>query len=75
MKVNVDKNAAVAGGISLIVMAILLLILGPLWIIWSWNHLFGEYKMFDYTFLNWFAVIGLGAMFKVTSFKGKTESK
>lgn len=71
MKVNVDKNAAVAGGFALLFLALVILILSPLAVIWGWNTLFGDIKMIDYTFWNWLAVMALGMMFKTTVNKVK----
>ena len=61
---NNSTEAQVAGGIALLVLAIVILAIGPLFALWSWNQLFGEFKTFDYNFWNWAAVIGIGTVFK-----------
>lgn len=71
MKVNVDKNAAVAGGFALLFLAIVILVLSPFAIIWGWNTLFSDIKVIEYTFWNWLAVIALSMMFKSTINKAK----
>lgn len=64
MKINVDKNAALAGGIALIVLALILVIVGPLITLWGWNQLFGDIKYLQYSFTNWLSVLIMGAFFR-----------
>lgn len=64
MKVNVDRNAALAGSIALIVLAIALVIVGPLIALWGWNQLFGDIKYLEYTFSNWVGVMAMGIFFR-----------
>ena len=64
MKINVDKNAALAGGIALIVLSIILVIVVPLITLWGWNQLFGDIKYLEYTFTNWLSVLIMGAFFR-----------
>ena len=64
MKINVDKNAALAGGIALIVLALILVIVGPLITLWGWNQLFGDIKYLEYSFANWLGVLIMGAFFR-----------
>ena len=71
MKTTVDASAAMAGAISLIVSAVVLVALAPLAIIWGWNTLFSDIKMIDYTFWNWLAVMALGTMFRSYGYKAK----
>lgn len=71
MKTTVDSSAAIAGGISLLVTALVILILSPLAVIWGWNTLFGDIKVIDYTIWNWLAVVALSTMFRSHSAKVK----
>ena len=64
MKTTVDATAAIAGGISLLIVAALIFAIGPLLAIWSWNELFGNIKTIEYTFWNWLAVVFLGMFFR-----------
>ena len=59
-----NSNEKVAAAIGLIGLAAIILIFGPLATIWSWNQLFGDIKMIEYSFWNWLAVIALGMFFK-----------
>lgn len=64
MKINVDRNAALAGGIALIVLGMILVIVGPLITLWGWNQLFGDIKHFEYSFANWLGVAIMGMFFR-----------
>lgn len=64
MKINVDKNAALAGSVALIVLAFILVIVGPLITMWGWNQLFGDIKYLEYSFANWLAVGLMGIFFR-----------
>ena len=68
---NNDNDAVVTAikGVFVLALAIILLVIGPLFAIWSWNHLFGEFKTFAYDFGNWAAVIGIGTVFRGISLK------
>ena len=57
----------VIAAVILLALAVVLLAIGPLFAIWSWNHLFGEFKTFAYDFWNWAAVVGIGTVFKTYS--------
>lgn len=57
----------VIAAVILLALAVVLLAIGPLFAIWSWNHLFGEFKTFAYDFWNWAAVVGIGTVFKTVS--------
>ena len=43
----------------LVVIAILLIIIGPWIVIWAWNTLFGAYVVVGYSIETWFAVMVL----------------
>ena len=64
MKISVDRNAALAGSVALIVLAFILVIVGPLITMWGWNQLFGDIKYLEYTFTNWLSVLIMGAFFR-----------
>lgn len=53
-----------AAAVGLIGLAAIILIFGPLATIWSWNQLFGNFKMLEYNFWNWLAVVVMGAFFR-----------
>lgn len=55
------SNAEVAGYLF---GYLILIILGPLAVIWAWNQLFWAVLEIPYTIGNWFAVIVLGAFLK-----------
>ena len=59
-----NSNEKVAAAIGLIGLAAIILIFGPLATTWSWNQLFGDIKMIEYSFWNWLAVIALGMFSK-----------
>jgi hypothetical protein len=48
------------GIIGIVVLLIALVILGPFFVIWAFNTLFGSLHMIDYTFWTWLSVIILG---------------
>ena len=54
---SIKKNMSAAG---LIGFGVIMIIFFPLAIIWSWNQLFGDIKMIEYSFWNWLAVIIIG---------------
>lgn len=56
-----EKTMAAVGLLGL---AAILIIFGPLATIWSWNQLFGDIKMIEYSFWNWLAVVAMGLFFK-----------
>ena len=64
MKISVDRNAALAGSVALIVLAFILVIVGPLITMWGWNQLFGDIKYLEYTFTNWLGVLIMGVFFR-----------
>lgn len=64
MKISVDRNAALAGGIALITLTLILVIVGPLITLWGWNQLFGDIKYLEYSFENWLAVGLMGIFFR-----------
>ena len=64
MKISVDRNAALAGGADLIVLALVLAIIGPLITLWGWNQLFGDIKYLEYSFINWLSVLIMGVFFR-----------
>lgn len=64
MKISVDRNAALAGGAALIVLALVLAIVGPLITLWGWNQLFGDIKYLEYSFINWLSVLIMGVFFR-----------
>lgn len=64
MKTTVDATAALAGGISLLIVAALIFAIGPLLALWGWNQLFGDVKYLEYSFWNWLAVLVMGAFFR-----------
>lgn len=64
MKISVDRNAALAGGAALIVLALILVIVGPLITLWGWNQLFGDIKYLEYSFINWLSVLIMGVFFR-----------
>jgi hypothetical protein len=43
---------------------LIVITIGPLLAIWSWNELFGDIKTIEYTFWNWLAVAFLGLFFR-----------
>jgi hypothetical protein len=51
---------AVALGLLLIV----LVLAGPLFVIWAWNTLFGTVHMIPYTFWTWLATLVLGVFIR-----------
>lgn len=71
MKTNFSTNEKALAAFGIIALAIIILIFGPLFSIWSWNQLFGDLKTLDYTFWNWLAVIGMGMFFKHVVNTGK----
>jgi hypothetical protein len=65
------SNEKIMAGVGLIGLGVIIIIFGPLVTIWSWNQLFGDIKMIEYSFWNWLAVIVLGVFFRGTSVSGK----
>jgi hypothetical protein len=53
-----------AAAIGLLGLAVIIIIFGPLFTIWSWNQLFGDLKMIEYNFWNWLAVAGFALLFR-----------
>jgi hypothetical protein len=64
-----DTATKTAAAIGLLGLAAILIIFGPLFTIWSWNQLFGDFKMLEYNFWNWLAVSGLGLLFRGIRFE------
>jgi len=52
-----------AGILGLVVLVILLVIAGPLLVLWAWNTLFTTYPI-PYTLSTWAAVVILGAFIR-----------
>lgn len=51
--------------LSLVALAVLLIVIGPILTIWAFNQLFpGILGQDPYTLYNWFAVVILGAFFR-----------
>ena len=57
------SNEKIMAGAGLIGFGVIIIIFGPLATIWSWNQLFGDIKMLEYSFWNWLAVIVMGMFF------------
>lgn len=57
----------ILSGAALLALALILVAVGPLFALWGWNQLFGEYHTFEYTFWNWLAVIAISGIFKTPS--------
>ena len=68
-----EEIAKLVGAIVIIALAVLLLIFGPLITIWSWNQLFGDIHMIQFTFTNWLAVVGLGMFFRGVKLERKSK--
>jgi hypothetical protein len=60
--------------IGMVVLAILLIITGPLVTIWALDTLFSSLKI-PYTWQTWFAVFWLGMLFTGNYRNGKSNSK
>ncbi len=60
------------GGIFLLVIVFLLIAIGPLLIIWSWNELFGALHAIPYTLSTWVATLLLVGALR-TSVKVKKD--
>lgn len=58
------SSEKIMAGAGLIGLGVIIIIFGPLATIWSWNQLFGDIKMFEYSFWNWLAVIVMGMFFR-----------
>lgn len=58
------SSEKIMAAIGLLGLAAILIIFGPLATIWSWNQLFGNIKMIEYSFWNWLAVAVLGLFFR-----------
>ena len=56
--------------VGVLVILLIIAILGPFLMIWSWNTLFGTVHTIDYNFWTWLAIIILGAS---VSTKGRTK--
>lgn len=48
------------GILAIVLLAIALVVLGPFFVIWAWNTLFGNFHMIDYTLWTWLAVLIIG---------------
>jgi hypothetical protein len=57
------RNEKTIASVGLLSLAAVIIIFGPLATIWSWNQLFGDIKMLEYSFWNWLAVIVMGMFF------------
>lgn len=44
-----------------VLLIVVIIVAGPLAVIWAWNTLFGAALMIDYTFWSWLAVIVMGS--------------
>jgi hypothetical protein len=58
------SSEKIMAGIGLIGLGVIISIFVPLATIWSWNQLFGDIKMLEYSFWNWLAVIVIGMFFR-----------
>ena len=56
------KNAVMV--VAVIVLLVVLVVAGPLLVIWAWNTLFGTALMVPYTFWTWLAVLILGVFIR-----------
>jgi hypothetical protein len=63
------SNEKIMAGVGLIGLGVIIIIFGPLVTIWSWNQLFGDIKMIEYSFWNWLAVIGISMFFSGAKIK------
>jgi hypothetical protein len=43
-----------------VLLIVVIIVAGPLAVIWAWNTLFGAALMIEYTFWSWLAVIVMG---------------
>lgn len=58
------KTLGTLGAILFIVLLIAAVILGPFFVIWAWNTLFGAVYSIGYTFWTWLAVLILGVFIR-----------
>jgi hypothetical protein len=66
-----NSNEKIMAAVGLLGLAAIIIIFGPLAVIWSWNQLFGDIKILEYSFWNWPAVMGLGLLFKQVKIERK----
>ena len=59
-----NKTMASLGVIGLGVVLVGLILLGPFFVIWAWNTLFGAVYSVAYTFWTWLAVLILGVFIR-----------
>ena len=59
-----NKTLASLGVIGLAAVILGLILLGPFFVIWAWNTLFGAVYAVDYTFWTWLAVLILGVFIR-----------
>jgi hypothetical protein len=59
-----NSNEKMLVVIGILGLALIVITIGPLLAIWSWNELFGDIKTIEYTFWNWLAVAFLGLFFR-----------
>ena len=58
------SSEKIMAGAGLIGLGVIIIIFAPLATIWSWNQLFSDIKMLEYSFWNWLAVIVIGMFFR-----------
>jgi hypothetical protein len=52
------------GVVGVVALLVLLVIAGPLIVIWAWNTLFGAALLIPYTFWTWLAVLIIGTFIR-----------
>jgi uncharacterized membrane protein len=65
------KYIETLGILGVVILVILILIIGPMATIWSWNTLFGTFHTIEVTFDTWLAVVILGFFFTTTNLNSK----
>lgn len=54
----------ILAAVGIVALAVIVAVALPFAYIWSWNHLFGDIKTFDYSFWNWLAVSVFGTFLR-----------
>ena len=67
------KLAETLGVVGIVILAILLIVIGPIVTIWAWNTLFGSILTIPTTFDTWLAVAILGMFFTGNSFNYRSK--
>ena len=63
MKENLQMFKSL-GIFAIVVLAIVLVVIGPFIVIWAWNTLFGTLLMIGYTVWTWLAVLIIGVFIR-----------